>query len=80
MIDKEKHQGNADECWLLVAAQNNIPMVVPGYEDSTFGNIFASHVKHGDASASIAKSGVEYILGRFSRYLPMANLNFGGNC
>jgi deoxyhypusine synthase len=68
MIDKEKHQGNADECWLLAAAQNNIPIVVPGYEDSTFGNIFASHVKHGDASASIAKSGVEYMGELYDQY------------
>ncbi|MCX6756258.1 MAG: deoxyhypusine synthase family protein [Candidatus Nomurabacteria bacterium] len=67
-IDKEKHEGNAEECWLLAAAQNNIPIVVPGYEDSTFGNIFASHVKHGDASASIAKSGVEYMGELYDQY------------
>jgi len=34
-------QGPADECWLLAAAQAKLPIVVPGYEDSTFGNIFA---------------------------------------
>lgn len=67
-LDKEKHEGNADECWLLAAAENNIPMVVPGYEDSTFGNIFASHVKHGDASASIAKSGIEYMGEFYDQY------------
>ena len=60
-IDKSKHQGKTEECWLLAAAEGNIPMVVPGYEDSTFGNIFASHVKLGDASANIAKSGIEYM-------------------
>jgi deoxyhypusine synthase len=71
-IDKEKHEGNAEECWLLAAAQNNIPIVVPGYEDSTFGNIFASHVKHGDASASIAKSGVEYMGELYDQYTKLS--------
>ena len=46
------HEGNADECWLLAAAKAKLPMVVPGYEDSTFGNIFASHVKPGECSAA----------------------------
>jgi deoxyhypusine synthase len=67
-IDKEDHQGNVDECWLLAAAQKNLPIVVPGYEDSTFGNIFASHVKMGDASASIAKSGIEYMGAFYDQY------------
>ena len=40
-----------DECWLLAAAKAKLPIVVPGYEDSTFGNIFASHVKLGECSA-----------------------------
>jgi deoxyhypusine synthase len=67
-IDKEAHEGKAEECWLLAAAENNIPIVVPGYEDSTFGNIFASHVKMGDASASIAKSGIEYMCAFYDQY------------
>src|SRR4051794_33051221 len=46
------YQGNPEECWLLAAAKARLPVVVPGHEDSTFGNIFASHVKLGDASAS----------------------------
>ena len=67
-LDKEAHEGKADECWLLAAAEKNLPIVVPGYEDSTFGNIFASHVKHGDASASIAKSGIEYMGAFYDQY------------
>ncbi len=67
-IDKEKHEGSADECWLLAAAEKNIPIVVPGYEDSTFGNIFASYVKTGECSANIAKSGVEYMCAWYDQY------------
>lgn len=67
-IDKEHHEGNADECWLLAAAENNIPIVVPGYEDSTFGNIFASYVKTGECNANIAKSGIEYMGAWYDQY------------
>ena len=62
------HQGEADESWLLAAARANLPMVVPGYEDSTFGNIFASHVKLGECAASIVKSGIEYMAEFYDQY------------
>src|ERR1700750_483704 len=29
--------------WMLAAAERNLPIVVPGWEDSTMGNIFASY-------------------------------------
>jgi deoxyhypusine synthase len=67
-IPASLHQGNPDECWLLAAAKARLPVVVPGHEDSTFGNIFASHVKLGDASASIVKSGIEYMATFYDQY------------
>jgi len=67
-LPKDKYEGNPDECWLLAAAEKNLPLVVPGYEDSTFGNIFASYVKTGDISASIAKSGIEYMANFYDQY------------
>ncbi len=62
------YEGNPDECWLLAAAQAKLPIVVPGYEDSTFGNIFASHVKLGECGAQIAKSGIEYMAAFYDQY------------
>ena len=38
--------------WMLAAAQKNIPIVVPGWEDSTMGNIFASYVIKNDIKAN----------------------------
>jgi len=67
-IDPAIHQGNVDECWLLAAAKAKLPVVVPGYEDSTFGNIFASHVKLGECGAAIAKSGIEYMAAFYDQY------------
>jgi deoxyhypusine synthase len=68
MIGTDQHEGDADACWLLAAARAKLPVVVPGYEDSTFGNIFASHVKFGECSANIAKSGIEYMAHFYDQY------------
>ena len=47
--------------WMYAAAQANLPMVVPGWEDSTLGNIFASYVVKGELKANTVKSGIEYM-------------------
>ena len=49
------------DSWMYAAAEKNLPMVVPGWEDSTMGNIFASYVIKGDLKASTMKSGIEYM-------------------
>lgn len=67
-IDKKLYEGSPEECWLLAAAQNNLPIVVPGHEDSTFGNIFASYVKTGECNASVVKSGIEYMAAFYDQY------------
>ncbi len=49
--------------WLLAAAQRNLPIFVPGWEDSTLGNIFASHCISGDVkNVHTVRSGIEYML------------------
>jgi len=48
--------------WMLAAAERNLPIVVPGWEDSTMGNIFASYVIKGELLASTVKSGIEYMV------------------
>jgi len=49
------------DSWMLAAAQKNLPIVVPGWEDSTMGNIFASYCLKGALKASTMKSGIEYM-------------------
>ncbi len=48
--------------WMLAAAQKNLPIIVPGWEDSTMGNIFASYCLKGELKASTMKSGIEYMM------------------
>ena len=48
--------------WILAAAEKNIPIIVPGWEDSTTGNIFTSYVIKGELKASTVKTGIEYMV------------------
>lgn len=58
---EEAYQIDPKDSWMIQAAKKNLPMVVPGWEDSTMGNIFASYVIKGELKASIVKSGIEYM-------------------
>lgn len=49
------------DSWMYAAAEKNLPIIVPGWEDSTMGNIFASYVMKGELKASTMKSGIEYM-------------------
>ena len=72
-IGSDLYEGDPAECWLLAAARAKLPIVVPGYEDSTFGNIFASHVKLGECGAGIVKSGIEYMADFYDRYRELSS-------
>lgn len=48
--------------WMLAAAEKNLPIIVPGWEDSTMGNIFTSYVIKGELKASTMMSGIEYMI------------------
>ena len=47
--------------WMVAAAEKNLPIVVPGWEDSTMGNIFASYCIKGEFKPTTMKSGIEYM-------------------
>ena len=52
---------DAKNSWMLAAAKKNLPIIVPGWEDSTLGNIFASYCLTGELQPSVVKSGIEYM-------------------
>jgi deoxyhypusine synthase len=58
---EEHYEIDPKNSWMLAAAEKNLPIVVPGWEDSTMGNIFASYVMKGELKASTMKSGIEYM-------------------
>jgi len=44
---EEYYEIDPKNSWMLAAAEKNLPIVVPGWEDSTMGNIFASYCMKG---------------------------------
>lgn len=58
---EEFYQIDPKNSWMLEAAKKNLPIVVPGWEDSTMGNIFASYCLTGELNPSTIKSGIEYM-------------------
>jgi deoxyhypusine synthase len=51
-----------NDSWLVAARKKNIPIIVPGWEDSTLGNIFASYVIKGEINRSVMKTGIDYMV------------------
>ena len=61
-LEKE-YQIDPANSWMLAAAEKNLPIFVPGWEDSTSGNIFTSHVIRGDIkNVHTVRTGIEYMM------------------
>jgi deoxyhypusine synthase len=59
----EPYQIDPKDSWLLAAAQKGLPLMVPGWEDSTLGNTFASRVISGEISnVHTVRTGIEYMI------------------
>ena len=60
---KEHYQIDPKDSWMVAAAEADLPMFVPGWEDSTLGNIFAARCIDGSISnPRVVKSGIEYMI------------------
>jgi len=60
-VMEQYYQIPPENSWLLAAAQKNLPIIVPGWEDSTMGNIFASYCIKKELMPATMKSGIEYM-------------------
>ena len=59
---EQHYEIDPKDSWMVAAAEKNLPMVVPGWEDSTMGNIFAAHCMQGEISPHVVKGGIEYMM------------------
>lgn len=60
---KPHYEIDPKDSWMAAAAEKNLPMFVPGWEDSTIGNIFAAHCIAGSVKrVSTVRSGIEYMM------------------
>ncbi len=57
-----QYQIDAKDSWLMAAAHKNLPMFVPGWEDSTLGNMYAAACIRGDVkNVHTVRTGIEYM-------------------
>lgn len=60
-VMKPDYEIDPNHSWMLAAAEKKLPIIVPGWEDSTMGNIFASYCIKKELKPSTIKSGIEYM-------------------
>lgn len=58
----EDYEIDPKNSWILAAAEKNLPIIVPGWEDSTCGNIFTSYVIKNELNVHTVKTGIEYMI------------------
>ncbi|HLT28533.1 MAG TPA: deoxyhypusine synthase family protein [Myxococcaceae bacterium] len=60
---EEHYQIDPKDSWLLAACEKNLPIWVPGWEDSTLGNVFAAQVMKGHIkNVTTVKGGIEAMM------------------
>lgn len=60
---EQYYQIDPKDSWMLAAAEKNLPIICPGWEDSTLGNIFAGHVITGDIkNVHTMRTGIQYMI------------------
>ena len=59
---QEYYQIDPKDSWMLAAAQKNLTIIVPGWEDSTLGNMYAAACMRGDVkNIHTVRTGIEYM-------------------
>ena len=82
IIDDLEVDISPENSWLMAAKKENIPIYVPGWEDSTLGNIFASHCLSNNCKTTAIRGGTEYMIHLANWYnnfdSPIGFLQIGG--
>ena len=60
---KDSYQIDPKNSWMVAACEKNLPMIVPGWEDATLGNMYAGHCITGDVkNVHTVRTGIEYMM------------------
>lgn len=60
---KDDYEIDPNDSWMVAAAEADLPIFVPGWEDSTLGNIYAAHCIAGDIkNVNTVRGGIEYMI------------------
>ena len=67
---RKSFQIDVKDSWLYAAMERNLPMFVPGWEDSTLGNMYAGHCIRGDVkNVHTVRTGIEYMISLADWYM-----------
>jgi len=70
---EQHYQIDSKDSWLVAAAERELPMFVPGWEDSTLGNMYAAHCMCGDVkNIHTVRTGIEYMTSLADWYAKLA--------
>ena len=59
---RQHYQIDPKNSWMVAACEANLPIWVPGWEDSTLGNMYAGHCISGDVrNVHTVRTGIEYM-------------------
>jgi len=74
------YQIDPKDSWMIAAMEKDIPIIVPGWEDSTLGNMYAGHCISGEINnVHTVRTGIEYMQMLASWYqetAPQASVGF----
>jgi deoxyhypusine synthase len=72
---KPSYQIDPKNSWMLAACEKNLPMIVPGWEDATLGNMYAGRVITGEIkNVHTVRTGIEYMATLAEWYTKTAKL------
>lgn len=70
---EDSYEIDVKDSWVYSAMEMNLPIFVPGWEDSTLGNMYAAHCIAGHIkNVHTVRSGIEYLLQLADWYLSTA--------
>src|SRR5438094_8634277 len=76
---KKFYEIDPGDSWVIAAAHKELPMFVPGWEDSTLGNIYAARCITGEISdLQTVRSGIEYMIALAAWYRQAAKDSSAG--
>ncbi|PYJ68381.1 MAG: deoxyhypusine synthase [Verrucomicrobia bacterium] len=77
---KKFYEIDLGESWMIAAAHKDLPLFVPGWEDSTLGNIYAARCITGAITdVHTVRSGIEYMMDLaewYGRVSPESSIGF----
>jgi deoxyhypusine synthase len=77
---KQHYQIDPKDSWIVAAAEKNLPIITPGWEDSTTGNMYASHVITGEIkNVHTVRTGIEsmvWLADWYTRTAPETSVGF----